>query len=436
MLSSLLGILAMGAVNNSFTSNYILGQANLVFPSFTIERWHTVLVAWAVGILALSVNVFAPQALHRVARLILLWNIFTFVIVIITLLATNDHKQDASFVFQDFQNMTGFGSAMATVVGILQSLFGMCCYDAASHMTEEMTHASRDAPKAIVLSVLLGAITGFMFLLTLCFCIGDIATTAKSTTGVPVIQIFYNSTQSKVGTCILATMMTVILIVASISLVAEGSRSVYAFARDHGLPFSGVLSKVEPRKKIPLYAIFLTLTVQVGLNAIYFGTETGFNTVVSIAATGFCELKDTRNYVTLKPRDMTTNILFQTDVSYGLVLFSRLLGYFFSHHTSSFTGPYSLPLPLSLSYNGIGLLFLLFAVINFNFPSEAPITPVSMNYTCAAIGLVSLLSIVTWFTTASKRFTGPSDVRNLVVNGVDSVSTLQPIPDTKLSKGT
>jgi hypothetical protein len=133
---------------------------------------------------------------------------------------------------------------------------------------------------------------------------------------------------------------------------------------------------------------------------------------------------------------MTTNILFETDVSYGLVLFSRLLGYFFSHHTSSFTGPYSLPLPLSLSFNGIGLLFLLFAVINFNFPSEAPVTSVSMNYTCAAIGLLCLLSIVTWFTTASKRFTGPSDVRNLVVNGVDSVSTLPPIPDTKSSKGT
>ncbi|OGE53836.1 hypothetical protein PENARI_c007G11551 [Penicillium arizonense] len=396
----LTGILAMGAVNNSFGSNYILGQANLVFPDFVIERWHTVLVAWAVGLFALAVNIFAPHALHRLSRIILLWNIASFIIVIITLLVTNKQKQDASFVFHDFRNMTGFGAAMATIVGILQSFFGMCCYDAPSHMTEEMTHASRDAPRAIILSVIMGAVTGFVFLLTLCFCMGDIGATADSSTGVPVIQIFYDSTHSKVGTCILASMITVIIIVASVSLVAEGSRSVYAFARDHGLPFSGLWSKVDPRKKIPLYSIILTLVVQLALNAIYFGTVTGFETIVSLATTGFY-------------------------VSYGLALFARLLGYFFGHQTSSFEGSYSLPLPLSISFNVIGLVFLLFASITFNFPSGAPVTSDSMNYTSAAIGLVTILSFITWFTTARKRFTGPSDVRNLILNSVESPSLLE-----------
>ncbi|KAJ5128303.1 hypothetical protein N7448_002021 [Penicillium atrosanguineum] len=381
----LIGILAMGSVNNSFGSNYILGQANLVFPDYTIERWHTVLVAWAVAAFATAVNIFSPHALHRLSRLILMWNIVSFFIVIITLLATNDNKQDASFVFQDFQNMTGFGASMATIIGILQSFFGMCCYDAPSHMTEEMTHPSRDAPKAILLAVAMGAVTA----------------TANSTTGVPVIQIFYDSTQSKVGTCILASMITVIIIVASVSLVAEGSRSVYAFARDHGLPFSRLFSKVEPKRQIPIYAILLTLVVQLALNAIYFGTVTGFDTVVSIATTGFY-------------------------ASYGLALFARLLGYFFGHHTATFTGAYSLSLPLSLACNAIGLLFLLFASITFNFPSEAPVTSDSMNYTSAAIGLVTLLSTITWFTTASKRFAGPSSVRGLAVDGLESSSMSQP----------
>jgi len=278
----------MGAVNNSFGSNYILGQVNLAFPDFVIERWHTVLVAWAVGLFALVINVFAPDALHRLSRLILMWNMASFIIIIVTLLTTNHHKQDTEFVFHDFRNKTGFGAAMATVVGILQSFFGMCCYDAPSHMTEEMTHASRDAPKAIILSVIMGTVTGFVFLLTLCFCMGDIETTANSTTRVPVIQIFYDSTYSKVGTCVLASMIVVIIMATSISLVAEGSRSVYAFARDYGLPFARLLSRVEPKKRIPLYAIILTVVVQLFLNAIYFGTETGFETVISIATTGFC----------------------------------------------------------------------------------------------------------------------------------------------------
>ncbi|KAF9890903.1 hypothetical protein FE257_005479 [Aspergillus nanangensis] len=376
----LTGILAMGAVNNFITSNFILGQANLVFPSFTIERWHTVLVAWLVALVALGVNLSAPHLLNRLTRFILFWNIGSFVI-------------PASFVFQDFQNFTGWGSSMAVIIGILQSFFGMCCYDAASHMTEEMTHASRDAPRAIIMSVGLGAVTGLVFLIALCFCIGNIDETAASSTGVPVIQIFYDSTHSKVGACFLASLMTVICLFASISLLTEGSRSLYAFARDHGLPFSRTLATVHKKRKVPVYAILVSIIVQIALSAIYFGTVTGFETVISIATTGFY-------------------------VSYSLPLLSRLLGYVSGHMTTSFDSPYSLPIPISLALNAVGLVFLLFASITFNFPSDYPVTHESMNYTSAAIGVIGLLSLVTWATTGRKRFTGPLDVRGLLVDGV------------------
>ncbi|KAL4899767.1 hypothetical protein BDW74DRAFT_188926 [Aspergillus multicolor] len=380
----LMGILAMGAVNNSVASNFILGQANLVFPEFIIERWHNVLVTYAVAFAALLTNVFAPHLLNRLSRTILIWNICSFIIIAIVLLATNRHKQAAPFVFRDFQNFTGFGQAMATIIGILQSFFGMCCYDAPSHMTEEMKQPSRDAPKAMIMSVGLGAVTGFIFLLTLCFCIGDIETTAASSTGVPVIQIFYDSTGSKVGACFMASMMTVIVLICSVSLIAEGSRSLFAFARDHGLPFSRVLSKVTSKRHIPLNAILATTLVQIAFNSIYFGTVTGFNTIISIATTGFY-------------------------ISYALPLLSRLLGYATSHKISSaqFSGAFSLNLSLSLSLNALGLLFLLFAFVTFNFPSEAPVDDVNMNYTSAAIGVIALVAVGTWGLTARKRFTGP-----------------------------
>ena len=155
-------------------------------------------------------------------------------------------------------------------------------------MTEEMRNASREAPKAIVMSVYIGAITGFIFLVSICFCIGDITTTAQSSTGVPLIQIFYDSTQSVVGACFLSSLITVIVLVCANLLIAEGSRSLYAFARDHGLPFSHIFARVEPKRQVPVNAILLTCAVQMALNAIYFGTLTGFNTVISIATEGFC----------------------------------------------------------------------------------------------------------------------------------------------------
>ncbi|KAK5077711.1 hypothetical protein LTR16_008710, partial [Cryomyces antarcticus] len=43
----LIGILAMGAVNNFIAANFILGMANLANQDYVIERWHTVLVSYA-----------------------------------------------------------------------------------------------------------------------------------------------------------------------------------------------------------------------------------------------------------------------------------------------------------------------------------------------------------------------------------------------------
>ena len=121
------GILAMGATNNFIGANFILGQANLSFPGYTIERWHTVLVAYLIAFVSTTVNIYGPHLLDRISRFILLWNILSFVVVVITILATNDHKQPASFVFSTFQNFTGFSTGFAAILGLLQSSFGMCC---------------------------------------------------------------------------------------------------------------------------------------------------------------------------------------------------------------------------------------------------------------------------------------------------------------------
>jgi hypothetical protein len=102
------------------------------------------------------------------------------------------------------------------------------------------------------------------------------------------------------------------------------------------------------------------------------------------------------------------------DVSYAFVLLARLLGYIWGDRAATtFSGPNSLSVPVSLTLNAIGFVFLVFAVITFNFPSEAPVEKLSMNYTSAAIGVVALLSILTWITTGYKHFHGPVDVRKI-----------------------
>ena len=92
-----------------------------------------------------------------------------------------------------------------------------------------------------------------------------------------------------------------------------------------------------------------------------------------------------------------------------MALFSRLIGYF-SGHVTKLEGPFSFSTPVSIGLNFLGLIFLLFASITFNFPSAYPVNEESMNYTSAAVGVIGLISIVTWFTTGRNNFTGPGAV--------------------------
>lgn len=94
------GIIAMGSTNNFITANFILGMANLSHPDYVIERWHTVLVSYLVGMVAASINIFVPRLLNKISTAALCWNVLSFFVIIITILSTNDHKQPSSFVWK------------------------------------------------------------------------------------------------------------------------------------------------------------------------------------------------------------------------------------------------------------------------------------------------------------------------------------------------
>ncbi|OCT50702.1 Choline transport protein [Cladophialophora carrionii] len=386
-------------------------MANLNNPSYTIERWHVVLVTYLIAMLAATVNILWSRFLNQISTFAVVWNILSFFVVVITILAANHHKQSASFVFSDFQNETGFSSGgMAVMIGLLQTLFGlfddltarrvltppagMCCYDAPSHMTEEMLNPAKEAPQAIILSVYLGAVTGFVFLISAFFCIGDLEATATTPTGVPLIQIFLDSTSSVGGATTLAAMITVIVVICANSLMAEGSRALWAFSRDHGLPFSKIFAKVDKKSQVPTYSILLCMVLQMGLNSIYYGSFEGFSTVISIATFGFY-------------------------LSYAAPLFVRLWSLVTHSNPSAVTisGQYSLG-KYSPYINAVGLVFLIFAGIDFNFPQVGPVTGENMNYCSAAFGVIGLVSVVTWVFDGRTNFTGPQTPG--IVNAIDA----------------
>lgn len=86
------------------------------------------------------------------------WSILSVVIISIILLSMSE-KTDAKQVFTDFNNETGWSDGVAWILGLLQSALSLIGFDVVLHLTEEMPNPSRDAPRAMLLAVVIGGVT-------------------------------------------------------------------------------------------------------------------------------------------------------------------------------------------------------------------------------------------------------------------------------------
>jgi len=100
-------------------------------------------------------------------------------------------------------------------------------------------------PQSIIIATISNAIMLFAFTLCLLFTIGDAELVASTPTGVPLIEVFYQATNSKPATNFLVMMPVIILIFAQFNVLASVSRLIWVFAKDHGMPFSRFFSRVR-----------------------------------------------------------------------------------------------------------------------------------------------------------------------------------------------
>ena len=89
--------------------------------------------------------------------------------------------------------------------------------------------------------------------------------------------------------------------------------------------------------------------------------------------------------------------------------------------------------------NLVGFLFLVFATITFNFPSLAPVDKDNMNYTSVVVGLILLISLLTWIFDGRKNFTGSRsgimDAIEAEYVGLDPGVTVKPDFDRESGSG-
>jgi hypothetical protein len=114
-------------------------------------------------------------------------------------------------------------------------------------------------PQSIVTSTISNAIMQWAWILLILYTFGDPEVVASDTTGLPIIQVYYQATKSKAAATVFVLMPFVICLVALFNCFASVSRLTWAFAVDNGLPFPRFFSKVFGDNMISDKATYLGL---------------------------------------------------------------------------------------------------------------------------------------------------------------------------------
>jgi len=352
--------------------------------SYVPERWHGTMLIIAVASAAIIFNTLLSRKLPLVEGIVLVLHIFGFFAVFITMWVLGPQGESKE-VFGSFQDNAGWGSiGLSCLVGQLGPILSLIGADAATHMSEELRDASKTLPRAMVWTAISNSILGFLILVTFCFTIGDVESVLGTPTGQPHIQIMYNATQSKAGTIALTSITITMAIFGCVNNVATSSRQLFAFARDHGVPFGSFLSKVQPGWDIPLNSVLVTFVVTVILAMINIGSTVALNTIASLGIGA---------------------ILSSYLVSISCMFLKR------------FKGQPLLPSKFNLGkagiwVNGIAVMYLSIAFVFTYFPTFPHPTPDVMNWSVLMYGAVVVGSLMYFVIKGRKMYAGPVEYIN------------------------
>jgi len=207
------------------------------------------------------------------------------------------HHQSVS-VFTDTSYLgSGFSATTGTfLAAMFMSLFVIYGFDTASTLAEETKNPRREAPRAVIASVVGAAIIGAIFLFAVIIAVpGDMGkfvsdTNAGKFAAGPLIQIIQTN-MGNVGPAPLTLANLYLLVVFAaiyvccLAIQTSTIRLAFGMARDGRLPLGGQFNKVHPTLHTPV-GTCIVIGVLAGLPLLYY---TGAGTI-AIGATGMIYL--------------------------------------------------------------------------------------------------------------------------------------------------
>jgi urea carboxylase system permease len=241
---------------------------------------HTQEVVALVTLVVITVlNIYGVRLVAIINNTGVLFEILGMFVFALVLLAFHNHQG-----FKVVTNSAGFHVGPSSfLAAMFMSLFVIYGFDTAATLAEETRDPRRNAPKAVLFSVIGAFVIGGVFLLGALVAIPNLHT-ATSGLGWNPAQVIEANFSSAFATIYLLVVSAAIF-VCCLSILAATIRLCFGMARDNQLPFSKPLSRVSPSLHTPVW----TCIVVALLSAVPFIKYAGV-AIIAIAATGMIYL--------------------------------------------------------------------------------------------------------------------------------------------------
>lgn len=388
---------ALTASQNAFMTEMLLSMKVLFDP-----EWPGIGQGWTLFLVYLGITLFfnafnlvacrSDKTLPYFNYIVMAGFVGLFIAISMALLIAVGTKpelsfQPASFVFGAWINRTGWSDGVTWFVGLVQSAYGMSspfihcpchekhlltfdpagltAFDAVIHMVEEIPQPRVNAPRAMYLAVVGGAVSGFIFMVAAVFSIQDIETVLEAPSGFPFIQIL-DDALGLIGGAVLVALFIINGFGQGISVMTSSSRLTWGFARDGGLPWGSYFSHVDPTWKVPARALWLQCSIVCLIGVLYTFSNTVLEAILAVSTIALT-------------------------ISYALPIGVLLAVGRDKLPPRAFTlgrfGPIA---------NYVSIIYCIITTIFFFFPSAPNPTGSDMNYAIAVFGVMLVVSAAFW----------------------------------------
>ncbi|KAF7529219.1 hypothetical protein G7054_g9918 [Neopestalotiopsis clavispora] len=340
-----------------------MGCIQMSNPALVIKPWMNFVAYQIVNTFCFLFNL-SSRALPAITFGTLWTSILAFAVIILLVPIKAPTHMSARWVFTEFINNTGYSNnGVAYIVGLINPTWAFNGLDCATHMADEVSRPERVIPVAVLGTVGIGFVTSWLFAIGIMFSIQDFDAVAATSTGVPILELFYQATSSRSASI---TLLALIIMTGVGCLIASHTwqaRLCWSFARDDALPASKYLSHIDAKLQVPIRAHIVSSAIVAVLGCLYLASYAAFNSMITACVVLL--------YVSYAIPVLCLLIRGRSNINHGPFWMGK-----FGH-----------------ACNYVLLMWLCFTFVMYSFPSTYPVTADTMNYVSIVYVVVFLVSI-------------------------------------------